>query len=70
MICRPDMVQGLLPIQYEATPQLESPANGKLRPGMFMPLWISRVTLRVTSIKVERLQDISEANCIAEGIFL
>jgi len=51
---------------YLADPSY-SPDAARYRHARFMPRWASRITLEVTGVRVERLQEISEEDADAEG---
>ncbi len=43
-------------------------AAGRYRHARFMPRWASRLTLELTDVRVQRVQEISRSDCYAEGI--
>lgn len=63
-----DMRAGRTPdvIEYRATSESEGP----WWPAIHMPREASRILLEVTSVRVERLQDITPADILAEGVVL
>lgn len=56
------------PVDLRPAPFWAGDQTRKLIPSIHMPRWASRLTLTVTEVRVQRLQDISEADAIDEGV--
>ncbi len=62
---------GLIPVpMYRADGELshEDGSPIKWTPSLFMPRWASRITLEITNIRVERVQEITEEDAFKEGV--
>lgn len=55
-----------MPIYYHATAQC---MDYKWRRSVHMPRWASRITLEITDVHVERVQDITNDEAIADGAY-
>ncbi|MDB5838237.1 MAG: hypothetical protein JWQ23_189 [Herminiimonas sp.] len=63
---RRDPVNGAERVIYRATPEHES--LGPWKSALFMPRAASRILLEIEATRIERLQDISNEDALAEGI--
>lgn len=56
------------PLRSETLYPVDMTKHERVRPSIHMPKWASRIKLKVTNIRVERVQDITDNDCIREGI--
>ena len=62
---QPSMISTKTAIVYRADGERN---EVKWRPSIHMPRWMSRITLEVTDVRIERIQDIDAADALYEGI--
>jgi len=63
-VCAHPPIEGNSEIEYRA----DNDKGGNWRPSIFMPRWASRITLKVTGVQIQRLQDITGEDAQSEGV--
>lgn len=59
---------GQVPVELAVPGKGKWPEFPKYGPSIHMPRWASRITLTVTEVRVQRLQEINADDCRAEGL--
>jgi len=66
---KPSEVPQTAKIWYLADGQYNPQIMGKVRSARFMCRWMSRLTPPITEVRVEKVQEITFEDCLAEGLF-
>lgn len=63
----PGLAMGTCDVRYFADGDTD--LSGRARSSIHMPWWASRIRLKIESIRIEKLRDITPADAEAEGVF-